>query len=62
MKKPKINLTGEKFGKLTVIKEGKRNRKRAIWICKCNCGKTTTVPASHLKTGDTRSCGCLHME
>ena len=36
----KINLIGQKFGKLTVIKETKeRKNKSIVWICKCDCGQ-----------------------
>jgi len=36
----KINLIGQKFGKLTVIEETKeRKNKSVVWICKCECGR-----------------------
>lgn len=56
------DLTGKRFGLLTVkkrdgtIKEGRR----ATWKCKCECGKTVVVRAVDLKSGNTKSCGCLH--
>jgi hypothetical protein len=31
----------------------------ALWLCACECGETAIVSARHLRTGDTRSCGCL---
>jgi hypothetical protein len=55
---------GERFGKLTVIKEGQSLRQpsgqvnRTI-ICKCDCGNTTQVRLLHLIRGRTASCGCL---
>ena len=60
----KIDLTGERFGKLTVIEKGSgyispSGSKSTTWICKCDCGNTTVVRASSLKSGDTKSCGCL---
>ena len=56
-----IDLTGQKFGRLTVIEEdGKRNNKGYImWKCKCDCGNTTIVSSNHLRSGSTKSCGCL---
>lgn len=52
-----IDLTGQKFGRLTVIKYvGKSN-----WLCKCDCGNEKIVSTTHLKN-DTKSCGCLKKE
>lgn len=53
--KPKVDLTGQKFGKLTplyYIKGGK-------WCCECECGNTTIVDTRNLNSGHTKSCGCL---
>jgi len=33
-----------------------------VWQCRCDCGKSTLVPTSNLKTGNTKSCGCLQRE
>lgn len=56
----KIDLTGKKFGKLKVVKEGERSRAGRIrWICRCECGKETLVQTGCLKEGTTKSCGCL---
>jgi hypothetical protein len=33
-----------------------------VWLCRCECGRTTEVVASLLSAGDTRSCGCLRRE
>ena len=55
----KLNLAGQRFGKLTAIKDtGKRYRGLAIWQCKCDCGNTCEVTSNHLRTGHTTSCGC----
>lgn len=54
-----VDLSGQKFGRLTVVKESNRNRKRSIWECRCDCGKIVIVPSNYLTTGDTQSCGCL---
>lgn len=54
-----IDLTGKKFGKLTVIKRDTSYVKIVRWICKCDCGNTKTVRGYCLKDGTTISCGCL---
>lgn len=59
----KIDLTGQKFGKLTVIKEAdKKIRNCVTWHCKCDCGNEVDIPSGALRNGNTKSCGCLHRE
>lgn len=54
------DLTGQKFGRLTVIKKvGSNKYNRTLWLCKCECGNETITNALSLKTGNTKSCGCL---
>jgi len=55
----KLNLVGQKFNRLTVIKFAYIKNKRTAWLCKCDCGNFTIVVNSSLKNGDTKSCGCL---
>lgn len=56
----KIDLTGQRFGKLIVIKESpERKNGRICWECRCDCGNTVVVKGLSLKNGDTQSCGCL---
>lgn len=53
------NLTGQTFGKLTVLVElPERKNGKIQWRCKCDCGNYTTVITSYLTSGDTKSCGC----
>lgn len=55
--------TGEKFGRLTVIKRDKSVYGRGVcWLCKCECGKECVVLGTYLRNGDTKSCGCLHKD
>ena len=55
-----IDLTGHKFGNLTVERPtSERKNKNVVWKCLCNCGKITYVISSNLNRGNTRSCGCL---
>lgn len=58
------NLTGQKFGKLTVIKqEGKAKDNHILWLCQCDCGSDPIkVPSNSLKLGRTTSCGCIPKE
>ena len=56
------DLTGQKFGRLTVIKRAGTQNGHSTWLCRCECGNFCTVKGIHLKNGHTRSCGCLHNE
>lgn len=54
-----LDLTGQKFGKLTVIcRSEKRSLAGAIWDCKCECGGSTSANTLKLRKGNTKSCGC----
>ena len=56
------DITGEKFGKLTVIKFSHIKKYRSNWECLCECGNTKIVATPNLRNGDTKSCGCLKKE
>lgn len=60
-KNPKlINLTGQKFGKLTVIEyAGSNSSHNALWLCLCDCGNRIIANGKLLKNGNTSSCGCI---
>jgi hypothetical protein len=55
MYKPRLDLFGKKFGKLTVVDFVGNSR----WLCSCKCGKEATVLTSNLNRGNTKSCGCM---
>lgn len=57
-----IDLTGKRFGKLTVIQRVQNKGNKVNWLCQCDCGNTTIVQGSNLKNGHIRSCGCLISE
>lgn len=57
-----IDLTGQRFGKLTVIERTQSTNKNAKWICECECGKIVSVFGADLRSGKTKSCGCLFSE
>lgn len=53
-----VDLTGQKFGRLTVIEMAKeRRRGSTIWICKCECGKIKLITSDKLRQGKNTSCG-----
>lgn len=58
----KRNITGECFGRLTVLSPSENKRGRTHWLCQCSCGKTVVVQTSHLLLGHTKSCGCWKYE
>jgi len=62
-----LDLTGKKFGRLTVIGKGTTSkntygRTTFKWEVLCDCGKTSFVGTAKLKNGHTQSCGCLQIE
>lgn len=56
---PRRDLTGQVFGRLTVLEPAMTASGRPGWRCRCECGKEAVVTAGHLRSGWTRSCGCL---
>lgn len=58
-----IDLTGQRFGRLTVInRDGKNRWEEAMWSCRCDCGGIKTTTGSQLRSGKAASCGCLQKE
>lgn len=58
-----IDLTGKKFGKLTVVERAEdhltpKGKRQLKWLCQCECGKQVAVVGSSLRSGATTSCGC----
>ena len=64
MARPMDDLTGKRFGSLTVIEATNERKSECVcWICKCDCGKIThPIRSSHLKNGNTTSCGCYNSQ
>lgn len=52
-----IDLTGKKYGKLTVLRKSDKKGKNSYWICRCDCGVEKEICATALKHGQ-KSCGC----
>ncbi len=59
-----IDLTGKKFGRLTVLyKDQERITKSgSYWVCQCECGNIKSIKSSSLRRGEIQSCGCLQKE
>lgn len=61
-----IDLTGQKFEYLTVLKRNEnhktKNKNKAIWLCKCKCGNFVSVESYDLRKGFVKSCGCYKKE
>lgn len=60
------DMTGMRFGRLTVLSRGEnikyRSQQHCAWVCECDCGNITTVAGYCLRSGHTQSCGCLGRE
>lgn len=58
-----IDLTGQRFGRLTVIERSFSKPKGKTWFkCRCDCGNVVNVWSVYLRNGTTKSCGCLNRE
>ena len=55
-------MIGKKFGRLVVQKEGVKNGRRLVYACLCECGRSVSVLGESLRSGNTKSCGCLNVE
>ena len=64
--KPKQDITGRVFGRLTVTgelrKAGSGRNGRNLWHCACECGGEAWVEAKNLTSGNTKSCGCYRVD
>jgi len=58
-----IDMTGKKFGMLTVVRYARKDRHRLVmWLCKCDCGNEKEIRGQSLRRGYTESCGCIKRE
>lgn len=59
----RLDMTGQKFGRLTVIEYSHTNKHRkAVWRCRCDCGQEALAQGVKLRNGHTASCGCYGKE
>jgi len=54
----KLDLTGQRFGKLTVLAPAENIDRRTAWLCRCDCGRERVVKTYYLRSGKVTSCGC----
>lgn len=57
-----MDLTGQKYGRLTVVSRAPNIGRLTAWLCVCDCGNQTTVLAGHIRMGRIISCGCYKKE
>lgn len=57
-----IDLTGQRFGRLMVVKRDQSLKGTAYWECVCDCGNVKIIASMSLRSGDTKSCGCFLRE
>ena len=57
-----IDLTGQKFGRWTVLERAFNGKREVYWLCQCDCGTIKQVKAASLRSGRSTSCGCYHAE
>lgn len=62
MAKPIVNLSGQKYGRLIVLKQTPNRNNRVHWLCQCDCGNTTIVSSNNLRSKSIKACGCLQKE
>lgn len=59
---PAPDLTGKRFGNITVLHRAENKSGRTYWLCKCDCGTVKEIRADHLQRGEVVGCGCVRKE
>jgi hypothetical protein len=62
-----VDLVGQRFGRLVVRERGdlfvsRAGKREYLWLCQCDCGAVSLVRSPNLRSGNTKSCGCLQSE
>src|SRR5690606_36374760 len=57
-----VDITGLRFGRLTALERCGTRHGFALWRCQCECGAVTEVRSDVLRSGGSKSCGCLAAE
>lgn len=57
-----LDLTGDRFGRLVVVRLSERINGAIAWECICDCGSSKIARAGHLRSGEIQSCNCLKRE
>ncbi|MBQ3021944.1 MAG: hypothetical protein IJD91_01275 [Clostridia bacterium] len=58
----KIDLTGQRFGRLIVLEFVPNEKRGSYWLCRCDCGNEKVIRGNCLITKHTESCGCLFLD
>lgn len=59
----RIDITGQRYGRLVPLYRVEDNKYgRSVWMCQCDCGTLKAVAANDIRSGKSRSCGCLERE
>jgi 5-methylcytosine-specific restriction endonuclease McrA len=64
----RLNLVGQKFGRLQVIESagsqvyGSQGKRKSVWLCLCDCGTSKIIAGGALTSGNSKSCGCAQRE
>lgn len=58
----RIDMAGQKYGRLTAIELDRIENNHTFWKCRCDCGNIVAVDRSRLRSGKTKSCGCFKLE
>lgn len=56
----KLDLTGQRYGRLTVLGPAENIGTYTAWRCRCDCGREAVVKTNRLRSGRTISCGCVY--
>ena len=54
----RLNLEGQRFGRLLVEGQAGKTRRGTLWRCRCDCGNVSELAANTLTSGNSKSCGC----
>lgn len=57
-----VDLVGHRFGRLIVVERAPNAGRRVAWSCACDCGKSHVATSTNMRSGATKSCGCLKQE
>lgn len=55
----KMDLTGQRFGKLLVLSPADNVGNKTAWHCRCDCGREIVAKTAHLRSGHVKTCGCV---
>jgi len=59
---PFEDLAGRCYGRWTVLSRNPSHERKITWLCRCSCGNEKIVHGGNLKSGRSKSCGCLNKE